>query len=122
MLWLWGEQAGVFSHGTALALHDLSDALPARTHLTLPVASRRRRLRVPDGLVLHFAELGVRDGASFGAVSVTASLRTLRDCIEANLAPGLLDPAIHRARHRGLISPAAEVRLRDERRSSRAVA
>ena len=32
---------GVFSHDTALALHELSDALPARAHLTLPASWRR---------------------------------------------------------------------------------
>src|SRR5687768_2373690 len=26
--WLWSERAGVFSHQTALALHELSDVLP----------------------------------------------------------------------------------------------
>lgn len=35
VLWLWGEQAGVCSHETALALHDLSDALPGEVHLTV---------------------------------------------------------------------------------------
>ena len=28
-LWLWSDQIGVFSHETALALQDLSDALPS---------------------------------------------------------------------------------------------
>lgn len=31
----------VFSHETALALHDLSDANPARIHLTVPPGFRR---------------------------------------------------------------------------------
>src|SRR3989475_10509178 len=35
-LWLWSDRAGVFSHETALMLHELSDVLPARAHLTLP--------------------------------------------------------------------------------------
>lgn len=38
-LWLWSGQAGTFSHGTALALHDLSDILPHRIDLTVPAAS-----------------------------------------------------------------------------------
>ena len=28
VLWLWSDRTGVFSHETALFLHDLSDALP----------------------------------------------------------------------------------------------
>jgi hypothetical protein len=54
-LWLWSEREGVFSHETALALHDLSDVHPRRVHLTVPAAWRRRRLRVPRGLFLHYA-------------------------------------------------------------------
>jgi len=114
VLWLWSEQAGVFSHETALALHDLSDVLPGKVHLTLPAGWRRRRLRVPSGLVLHFADVGDPDRASFAAVPVTAPLRTLRDCIEADVAPSLVHQAILQARRRGLITAADEARLRDE--------
>lgn len=117
--WLWSEHTGVFSHETALALHDLSDALPSKVHLTMPASWRRRRLRVPAGLVLHFADVGERERTSFGAVPVTAPLRTLADCIEADVAPGLLDQAVSQARRRGLITAAEEARLRGERRRGR---
>jgi len=116
--WLWSEQAGVFSHETALALHDLSDALPSKVHLTMPASWRRRRLRAPAGVVLHFADVGERERTSFGAVPITVPLRTLADCIDADLAPGLLDQAISQARRRGLITAAEESRLRSERRRS----
>lgn len=111
VFWLWSEQAGVFSHETALALHDLSDVLPGKVHLTLPASWRRRRLRVPMGLVLHFADVGAADRASFSAVPVTAPLRTLRDCIEANAAPSHVRQAILQARRRGLIAARDEARL-----------
>jgi hypothetical protein len=32
-LWLWAQKLGVFSHETALFLHDLSDVLPANRHM-----------------------------------------------------------------------------------------
>jgi|SRR6185295_1886284 len=102
--WLWAEQAGVFSHETALALHDLSDVLPSRVHMTLPAAWRRRRLRVPRGLVLHYAEVGASDRDWFSAVPVTSPRRTLRDCIEANVSPDLVRQGVGQARRRGLIS------------------
>jgi len=111
VLWLWSEKFGVFSHETALALHDLSDALPGKVHLTVPPSWRRRRLRVPAGLVLHFADVGDADRASYSAVPVTAPLRTLRDCIEANVAADLVRQGILQARRRGLVSAKDEARL-----------
>lgn len=104
MVWLWSEQAGVFSHQTALALHDLSDALPSQLHLTLPETWRKRRLRVPEGVVLHFGE--VPEGARrwFGPVPATAPLRTLEDCAAAHLAPELLRAAAVEALARGLVA------------------
>lgn len=122
VLWLWSEQAGVFSHQTALALHDLSDVLPGKIDLTLPATWRRRRLRVPPGLALHFADIAAPDRTSFRAVPLTAPLRTVRDCIEANVAPGLVHQAILQARRRGLITAADEARLHSEQRKSRIAA
>jgi predicted transcriptional regulator of viral defense system len=111
VLWLWSEQAGVFSHETALALHDLSDALPAKVRMSVPASWQRRRLRVPTGLVLYFADLRDLDRASYAAVPITTPLRTLRDCIEANVAPDLMRQAILQARQRGLISQKDQVQL-----------
>jgi predicted transcriptional regulator of viral defense system len=102
--WLWAEKAGAFSHETALALHDLSDALPAKIHMTIPASWRRRRLRVPASLVLHYADLGDFDRTGFSAISVTSVRRTLRDCLEANVSPELVRQAVLQARRRGLIS------------------
>lgn len=102
--WLWAEQAGVFSHETALALHDLSDALPSKTHMTLPASWRHRRLRIPAGLALHYADLGDFDRTGFSAVPITSVQRTLRDCLEANVSPELVRQAVLQAGRRGLIS------------------
>lgn len=109
--WLWAGQLGVFSHETALALHDLSDALPGKVHMTVPSDWRRRRLRVPAGVVLHFADLGDGDLASYSAVRVTAPFRTLRDCIEAEVAHDHVRQGILQARRRGLVSAKDEARL-----------
>jgi predicted transcriptional regulator of viral defense system len=104
VLWLWAEQAGVFSHETALALHDLSDVLPSKVHMTIPASWQRRRLRVPAGLVLHYADLSDDERTGFSAVPVTTPRRTLRDCIEANVSPELVRQAVYQARRRGLLS------------------
>ena len=114
ILWLWADQVGVFSHETALALHDLSDTLPSKVYLTVPASWRYRRLRVPLGLVLHCADLGAADRGPFSAVPITAPRRTIRDCIEANVSSDLVRQAILQARRRGLISESDEIELNSD--------
>jgi predicted transcriptional regulator of viral defense system len=102
--WLWSERAGVISHQTALALHGLSDAMPAHLHLTLPSAWRRRRFRAPSGLALHYADVPSEDRAWFGAVPTTNPRRTLRDCASEGISPELLRQAAQQALRRGLVT------------------
>ncbi|HVY27943.1 MAG TPA: type IV toxin-antitoxin system AbiEi family antitoxin domain-containing protein [Polyangiaceae bacterium] len=102
--WLWSEQAGVISHQTALALHGLSDVLPANLHLTLPAAWRRRRFRVPRGVVLHHADIPVEDRAWVGAVPVTSPRRSLNDSARDGISPELLKQAAQQAIRRGLVA------------------
>lgn len=102
--WLWSKQAGVFSHETALALHQLSDALPAHLHLTVPASWARRRLVVPEGLHLHFAEVADGERAWVGPVPVTTPSRTLRDCQAAHVPPDLVAQALRDGLARGLFS------------------
>lgn len=101
--WLWSEQAGVISHQTALSLHGLSDVLPAHVHLTFPAAWRKRRFRVPPGVVLHHADIAPEDRAWFSAVPITSPRRTLNDCARAGLSPELLRQAAQQALRRGLV-------------------
>jgi predicted transcriptional regulator of viral defense system len=105
MLWLWSGREGVFSHETALFLFDLSDALPSRIHLTLPNSWRRRRLRVPEVLRLHHADLPAADRTWVGAVQVTTPRRTLLDCNSDHVAPDLVEQAIEQALARGMVTP-----------------
>jgi predicted transcriptional regulator of viral defense system len=104
--WLWSEQTGVVSHQIALALHELSDVLPAHVHLTLPSAWRRRRFRVPPGVMLHHADVPAEDRSWFGAVPTTNPRRTLNDCARAGLSPELLRQAAQQALRRGLVAKA----------------
>jgi|SRR5580658_3722230 predicted transcriptional regulator of viral defense system len=103
--WLWSQQAGILSHPTALALHGLSDAMPAQIHLTVPSAWERRRLRLPRGIVLHYAEeVPKKDRTWFGPVPVTSVHRTLNDCARDGLSPELLRQAAKQALQRGLVA------------------
>lgn len=102
--WLWAESAAVLSHQTALSLHGLSDSLPAQIHLTLPSAWRQRRLRVPKGLALHYADVPDKERTWVGAVPVTSTRRTLVDSASSGLTPDLLRQAASQALTRGLVT------------------
>jgi hypothetical protein len=102
--WLWSEQMGVLSHQTGLSLHGLSDVLPAQVHLMLPEAWRRRRLRVPAGVVLHHGDVAPEERSWFGPVPATNVRRTLNDCARDGLSPELLRQAAHQALRRGLVT------------------
>jgi predicted transcriptional regulator of viral defense system len=101
-VWLWSERAGVLSHETALGLHGLSDALPARVHLTLPTAWKKRRFRVPEGVVLHHADIKPKERAWVGPVPITSVARTLNDLARTGMSPELLRQAARQALRRGL--------------------
>lgn len=100
--WLWSGREGVYSHETALALHELSDALPDRKHLTVPQSWAGRRLRVPTGTELYYADVQRDEKVWVGAVPVTSPLRTVIDCAKAGTDPGLVEQAIEQGISRGL--------------------
>lgn len=102
--WLWSGQAGVISHQTALSLQGLSDVLPTQVHLTLPEAWRRRRFRVPAGVVLHHADVAPEERSWFGPVPAASARRTLSDCAKGGLSPELLRQAAKQALQRGLVT------------------
>lgn len=113
VVWLWSDRNGVFSHETALALHQLSDALPSKAHLTLPASWKSRRLQLPTGVVPHFADLDDGDRTWAGAVQTTTPARTVIDCANAGVSPGLVEQAIDEGLHRGrfteaMVQPARE--------------
>lgn len=107
ILWLQTEQKGVFSHDTALALHQLSDILPSRRHLTVPPGwEPPPNVRLDRGTVLHHAEIAPDEITWLTPIPLTKPLRTLRDCIEKAVSPDLIDQAIAEAVQRGMITQA----------------
>jgi len=103
-LWLWSQQQGVFSHATALTLHELSDALPAKHHLSVPTLWRSRRLRVPAGLVVHYTDLSPTERAWVGPVPVTTPLRTLEDAAAGALDQAWIEQAVRQGVDRDLFT------------------
>ena len=102
--WLWSRREGTFSHETALALHQLSDALPAKLHLTVPTAWRKRRVKIPRNVVLHFANLGEDEREWKGPIRVTKPLRTVADCSLDAVAKDLVEQAVRQGVRRGLFT------------------
>ncbi len=81
--WLWSRDrgdhpTGVFSHQTALSLHELSDANPARLDLTVP-RDFRRSAPVPKAIRLHYDEVPEKDQEVLYGVPVTTALRSTLD-------------------------------------------
>src|ERR1700684_1319839 len=118
MLWsLWSRNRreanqGVYSHQTALSLHDLSDVMPAKLHMTVP-RSFRRNSEIPRVLVLHLADLLQGDIGVAHGVRVTKPMRTILDLLEGGeVAPAILRQALREGLRRGLIrrSEIAEAR------------
>jgi len=95
-----GIPQAVVSHDTALTVHDLSDVMPERVHLTVP---RGFRKRVPAGCVPHFAMLAAEEIESRPGYSVTTPLRTLIDVADSALSQEHLDVAVKEALERGLV-------------------
>lgn len=77
--WLWSGMRGVISHETALSLHNLGEALPARIQLMLPMLTAR--VVVPSGYTVYFAQVPADDTMWVGPVLVTTPARTILDIV-----------------------------------------
>lgn len=110
VLWsLWSknrnqETEGVYSHQTALSLHDLSDLNPSQLHMTVPTKFRRNS-EIPGILVLHFADIPAVDVEAGPGFKFTRPLRTILDLMEADTVEhSFIRQALRQALHRGLIT------------------
>lgn len=110
VLWaLWSrnrneEIEGVFSHQTALSIHELSDLNPAKLHMTVPTRFRRNS-EIPGILVLHHADLPDSDVQAAHGFKFTRPLRTILDLVEADAVErNFLRQALAQALEQGLIT------------------
>jgi predicted transcriptional regulator of viral defense system len=109
MLWyLWSQNRkqvaeGTYSHDTALSLHELSDIMPSKLHMTVPRGFRRNST-VPEILVLHRANLDTNEVQEMYGVRVTRPLRTIADLLRSgHVDRSQLKQAVDEAIRRGLI-------------------
>ena len=110
MVWyLWscdrsGIPEGVYSHDTALNLHELSTWTANRLHMTVPHDFKRRP--VPKTLRLHKSDLRHYEITKIRQIAVTTVTKTLLDLLHANsVQRHHLVEAMQDARKRGLIVP-----------------
>lgn len=112
--WLRCGPKAVISHESALAVYDLSDVMPAATHVTVPrTASRRRK-----GIRQHTSSLRPEDVKKRQGLPVTSVPRTIADVARAGLTEDSIRVAIRQALERGLTdkgSLQAEARRRGGR-------
>jgi predicted transcriptional regulator of viral defense system len=95
---------GIWSHATALEIYELSDAMPAKMHLTVPKHFRKWTV-IPKNLVLHFSDLPKAEVIAQQGYLVTAPIRTIVDLVEeGKLSLDLIVQAIQDALQKGLIS------------------
>ncbi|MBS0625754.1 MAG: type IV toxin-antitoxin system AbiEi family antitoxin domain-containing protein [Verrucomicrobia bacterium] len=109
VLWtLWsrdkkGTPQGVWSHETALDIHELSDVMPAKMHMSVPKRFRKK-IEIPKILRLHFVDLAESNIEIRQGFKVTTPLQTLIDVIDEGTVPQeFVIQAIREALERGLI-------------------
>jgi predicted transcriptional regulator of viral defense system len=99
-----GESEGIYSHQTALSIHELSDVNPGKLHMTVPT-SFRRRAEIPKILILHRANLDQKDVELRQGFAVTRPLRAIADVASAeSVSRDFIEQALTEGRQRGLIT------------------
>ena len=122
--WLWSrdrsdQPSGIYSHQTALSLHELTDVNPSRLDMTVP-PSFRRGVPVPRILRLHHGTVPTAEQQVLFQVPVTSALRSIRDVWEEGSLPkDTIRQAFEQARASGKITQRQVAELRkDPRRAS----
>ncbi|MBI1213761.1 MAG: hypothetical protein GC190_20060 [Alphaproteobacteria bacterium] len=94
------EPQAVVSHESALVVHELTDLLPTKIHLTVPSKFRKAP---PPGCVLHKAILALEDVEEREGFRVTSPIKTILDAAESSLSTEQLGVAVNEAIVRGLV-------------------
>ena len=97
---LWSRGLAVVSHQSAMAVHGISDLMPARIYLTVPPGFRKRP---PPGIILHRDTLAPHEIEQREGFRVTTPLRTLIDAARAAVDPERLSAGIRDAILKGLV-------------------
>lgn len=112
---LWPQRGvrGVLSHATALDLYELSDANPAKIHITVPRGYRIRRT-IPPAYRMHHEDLAPTEVTSFEGIPIVTPGHAIRQAHEWHLGPALVAQAIDHGERNGRLSGRAADALRAE--------
>lgn len=113
--WLQTGPDSVISHDSALALYELSDALPSEIHVIMRRTGSRRRRRIR----LHTHRLNADEITRRTGLPVTTPARTIADVAAAGMPDELVRQAVHEALRRGLTTRRA-LEAQAKRRRGRA--
>ena len=93
VVWLWSKKEGVFSHETALLKHQLSDVLPSKIHITLPLHHSKRRKK-PKGIRVYFDDISKKDIEWHGDIPITKAKKTILDLSNQSADCNIIEQAI----------------------------
>jgi len=117
VLWAQASHHGpaqiALSHETALLIYGISDANPAKVHLTVPKRARLRREK-PGWIVIHRAALAPDEITEHEAIPVTSPERTIMDVLKTSHRVDLARQAITDARREGFLNSEQAARLRQQ--------
>jgi predicted transcriptional regulator of viral defense system len=110
VLWtLWscsrdGEPQGVYTHQTALSIHELSDVMPAKLHMTVP-PSFRRNAAIPKVIVLHKSDVSPVEVEQRQGYRVVRPLRAVAELLrDGTESRDRLQQALSDGLRRGIIA------------------
>jgi predicted transcriptional regulator of viral defense system len=95
-----GEFQATVSHDTALAIHELGDVMPGKTHLTVPPGFRKK---ATGGCIFHTAHLDPHDIEHRQGFNATTPFRTLLDVADSPLSQDLFESVVRDALRRGMV-------------------
>ena len=101
------------SHDTALAVYELCDINPDKTHVTIPVREKKLRRRdTPRSLMVHYENLTDDQIGWWEGIPTVTVATAIDQCILARVRPDLVLHAIEAARKQGRIDEATAERQR----------
>ena len=101
---LWArDPLAVLSHETALAVWELCDVNPSKTHVTIPKRRPLRRAFVPPTYEIHREDLAAADRGWWQQIPTVTPATAIRQGIVQGLRPSLITQAIDQALDRNLM-------------------